>query len=352
MKERTIRLFSVGTLLWFALHGVALAQEEPARSPWLAVPLVSSDPKVGTSFGGMAGYLHSFDDASPVSLFALTAKYSNTDSFTAGLFTQTYFGSDRHRVSGGIATGKIRNDYDDFLGSGLPAQTTDDLRFGGARYLYRIADGWYGGVQAVATNYVIQSEDAAIEGDLEILGLTGFDSNGIGLVFTFDNRDNTRSPTHGRQVAINNLAYREALGGDASFDVYQFKYREYLPHGQGHVLAYRAQARFTDDAPESAYSSIALRGYTRGNYLAPNSMLVEAEERYRIHPRWSLAGFAGAACLFDGMSDCGESDSWYPEAGLGVIFDLKPAAGMVVRLNYAKGEEDNSGLYLAFGQAF
>ena len=40
------------------------APARPRSSPWLLVPLVSSNPKLGTSFGALGGYLHVFDPGS------------------------------------------------------------------------------------------------------------------------------------------------------------------------------------------------------------------------------------------------------------------------------------------------
>jgi outer membrane scaffolding protein for murein synthesis (MipA/OmpV family) len=118
------------------------------------------------------------------------------------------------------------------------------------------------------------------------------------------------------------------------------------------VLAWRIAGRATQDAPVGAYSSVGLRGYVPGNYLAPHSLSLEAEERYRLNDRWGLAAFGGAACLLEDVSDCGDADNWYPAVGAGVIYTLKPKEKLVVRLDYAVGEGDNSGLYLSFGQPF
>jgi hypothetical protein len=329
-----------------------LGSNETAASPWLLAPLLSSDPKLGTSGGALAGYLHQFDAESPTSTFGAAGIYSNTDSYVVGAFANTYFGKDRHRLVLGMAGGKIRNDYDDFLGSGLPLQTTDDLRFAAARYLHRIGGDWFAGVQAIMTNYTISGESWFTNKVLDLLGLTGFDSNGIGLVAQFDNRDNQNSPSEGTFFSVSNLAYRERLGGDESFDVYAANYRHYWEHGDGHVLAWRVAGRATHDAPVGAYSSVQLRGYVPGNYLAPHSVSLEAEERYRLDDRWGLSAFTGAACLLDGISDCGNTANWYPAIGAGVIYTLKPKEKMVARLDYAVGEGENSGLYFSFGHAF
>ena len=214
-------------------------------------------------------------------------------------------------------------------------------------YLYRFDDQ-----SPVSTNYTISSESWFTDKILDSLGLTGFDSNAIGLVAQFDDRDNQNSPTSGQFFNVNNLAYREGLGGDESFDVFNMDYRRYIEHGDGHVFAWRTRARVTDDAPIGGYSSVQLRGYVPGNYLAPHGFTIEGEERYRLNDRWGLAGFGGLACLLEDISDCGDRENWYPAIGAGLIFALKPKEKIVVRLDYAAGEADNSGIYLSFGHPF
>src|SRR4029077_17362406 len=67
-------------------------------SPWLLVPLVSSSPKLGTSFGAMAAYIHTFDPASRVSMFGMTYQYTSTHSSIALAFARASMGADHHRI--------------------------------------------------------------------------------------------------------------------------------------------------------------------------------------------------------------------------------------------------------------
>ncbi len=97
---------------------------------------------------------------------------------------------------------------------------------------------------------------------------------------------------------------------------------------------------------------VALRGYTRGQYLAPHSTTIEFEERLHIHGRFSANLFAGVACLYGDGEECGDSDNVYPSYGLGGQYVIKPSENMVVTMDYAEGEGDNRGFYLRFGQAF
>src|SRR5689334_18143077 len=49
------------------------------KSPWLIAPVFQSNPKLGTSLGAMAGYIHYFDEKSRPSIFAVMLQHSNTD---------------------------------------------------------------------------------------------------------------------------------------------------------------------------------------------------------------------------------------------------------------------------------
>jgi outer membrane protein assembly factor BamA len=147
---------------------------------------------------------------------------------------------------------------------------------------------------------------------LEQIGLVGFDSNGIGAVLEYDSRDSLRNPTSGQQFIVHNVAYREALGGDESFDTLSSEYTRYWGFGDGHVLALQVQGRWTQDAPLGGYSSVTLRGYTRGNYLAKNYTHVDVDARFRLRGKFGAALFAGVGCLYGGVSDCGGGEALYP----------------------------------------
>jgi outer membrane protein assembly factor BamA len=325
-------------------------EKDSKSNPWLTAPSLSSDPKISTAAGVMAAYFHQFDEESPPSLFGVVGTYSTTDSWYVGAFTKAHFGEDRHRLSTAIVTGEVRNDYSDFLGSGLDVQTTDDVAMLALRYAYQVYGHWYLGPQFLSTNYAISGDNLLSGQVLEHIGLTGFKSNGPGLYTQYDTRDNQYSPSTGQVFEAHNVAYREGLGGDVSFDAFTADYQYYIPHGKGHVLALRARGRWTNDAPPSGYSSVDLRGYTRGQYLAPHMTLAEADYRHHVYKKWGVAVFGGVASLYgDDTADAG--DNFYPAGGVGVFYQLNDEK-MVVRADFAVGEDGNYGLYLQFGHPF
>jgi hypothetical protein len=325
---------------------------EEKESPLLLVPTMTQSPKLGFSLGAIAGFLHYFDEKSRPSIFGVSAQYSSTASKVAAAFARTSFGRDYHRVLFLAAGGEIKNDYSDFLGTGVELESSDDLRAGVGRYLYRAVDNWFVGVQGITTNYHIVGEAAFDEQVLQVLGLQGFRSAGLGASVYHDSRDNEDSPKNGWVFNANNIAYRDTFGGEENFDVYRVDNRVYVSHGKGHVLAFRQYNQFTVDAPASAFAPIQLRGYKFGQYLGENMSSIEVEERYRLGERWTATVFAGIGFLYGNGQSFDDSDTRFPNAGLGVQFALKKREGIVMNLEYAVGKDDNYGVYIKLGYGF
>ena len=318
-------------------------------SPWLALPLVSSNPKLGTSVGVLGAFLHKFDPDSRVSMFGATYQYTSTHSTVAAVFARTSFGADHHRIAALGSFGFIKNDYDDYLGTGEPLQTNDDLKAAVGRYLYRVPGNWFLGAQGNAANYQVLGESPEDDLVLETLGVKGFESVSIGAVVMHDSRDSEDMPTGGWFLNMNNFSYREAFGGSSSFDVYRADLRVFWNHGGRHILAFRQNNWFTDNAPVVAQATVLLRGYKLGQYLAPYMSSLEVEERMSFHPRWGATLFAGAAALYGESDSTASNHDLYPTWGAGVYFVIKQVQRMLVNFEYADGVEDNRGAYLKFG---
>ena len=325
--------------------------EQKATSSWLLVPLFSSSPKLGTAVGGLGAYMRVFDPASRVSLFGVTYQYTSTESQIFGAFARTSSGADHHRVVLIVGLGVIKNDYDDYLGTGQPLMTEDNLKALAGRYLFRAAGDWFIGVQGTAANYQVLGATTEDDLALETLGVRGFESAAVGVVVMHDSRDSEDMPTTGWFSNINNLAYREAFGGTESFDAYRLDVRTFWKHGGGHVLAVRQNNWLTSDAPGAAQATVILRGYKQGQYLSPYMSSLEVEERLSLHPRWGATLFAGAAELY-GEPLAPLDRSTYPTVGAGLQFVIKPKERMNVNFEYAQGIEDNRGVYLKLGYAW
>lgn len=317
----------------------------------MAVPLVASNPKLGTSVGALGAYVTVFDPGSRVSILGVMYQYTSTESSIGGVVARTSFGADHHRVIGIAVFGSINNDYEDYLGTGEPLKTNDQLKATAGRYLYRVRGDWFVGAQGNAANYQVLGATPEDDLVLETLGVRGFKSAALGAVVMHDSRDNLDMPMGGWYANVNNLAYREALGGENSFDAYRADFRTFVPHGGKHVLALRQYNWLTHDAPSGAQATVVLRGYKFGQYLAPYMSSFEAEERLLFGRRWGATVFAGIAGLY-GTGATPLEQQTYPVWGVGFQFVLKPDQHMLASLEYAQGIEDNSGLILKLGYAW
>jgi hypothetical protein len=152
-------------------------REQPKPpSPWLFTPVFNSSPKLGIAVGATVGYLHRFDQKSRPSIFATTGQYTNTGSLVAGAFARTSFDEDHQRLNAGITYGNIKNDYNDYLGTGVPLRNDATLKSFIARYLYRVYGDWFVGVQGIYQNFAIEGDTAFDDLVLAILGVAPYKS--------------------------------------------------------------------------------------------------------------------------------------------------------------------------------
>jgi hypothetical protein len=310
------------------------------------------NPKLGTTFGALGGYLHYFDDKSRPSMFAVPVQYTTTDSLIASAAARTSFDEDHQRLNAVVAYGNIKNDYDDYLGTGVPLKNEAELHSFIVRYLYRVHSDWFLGAQGLYQNFDIAGESAFDDQVLETVGVQPYNSGGAGLAAYHDSRDNENKPTKGWVLSLNNMAYREALGGDNDFDVYRADLRWFANHGNGNVFALRQLNHLTQDAPTQTRAPVQLRGYKIGQYNADYMSSVEGEERLRLGERWTATLFAGVAYLYGRGTKDDESENLYPTAGTGIQFVVKQKEGIVMNLEYAQGKNDNHGVYLKMGYAY
>ena len=234
----------------------------------------------------------------------------------------------------------------------MPLRSDSDLSMIVARYLRRVTGDWFLGAQFLNANFSMTGQDPFDQQVLDVLGMHGFTSGGIGAVAYHDSRDVETMPTRGWVLNLNNMAFRSAFGGDKDFDTYRADYKGYWSHGAGHVFAVRQYNQWTVDAPPEALATVRLRGYKQGQYLGKYMSSIEAEERYRWSERWTSTLFAGIACLYGGHQDCNDRDNAFPNVGAGVQYVIKRREGIVANLEYATGKAGNYGLYLKMGYSF
>jgi outer membrane protein assembly factor BamA len=221
-----------------------------------------------------------------------------------------------------------------------------------ARYTRRVVGDWFVGAQGMKQNFEIAGESEFDDQVLDLLGLESYKSAGLGLVVQYDSRNNESSPLSGSFLNLNNMAFRENLGGDNNYDVYRVEFRYYIPHGDSSTVALRTLNHLTSGAPTAARAPVMLRGYKIGEYTGEFMSSIEAEERWRFARKFTATLFAGVACLYGDVGNCSDGANLYPNGGVGIQYIMKPKEGIVMNLEYAAGKSGNQGIYLKMGYAY
>lgn len=340
-----------------ALIAGPLTAEESAsttrESPWMLVPQVSNGPKLGFSIGALAGYLHKFDEESPDSLFALTGSYSDTHSFVTGAFGRAHFDEDRQRIFGMAMFARANNEYNDFQNTGQTVSVENDLRMLFFQYQHQLRESkWYFGPTYVNTNYNPSGLNDFSQGILDGLDFSQEINAGLGIILSYDSLDNKQNPHSGQMLDVYVTGYSEAFGGDNNFFSYNGLYSYFIPLQEKWVIALNTSILATPDAPKASQATLRrFRAYTSGAVSAEYAYVAQVEARYSLTERWVAAAFGGTAAVVNGFDDMSDSENWYPMGGLGVRYILKDA-GVVIRMDYAVGKDDNQAFYLKMGQPF
>jgi outer membrane protein assembly factor BamA len=357
-------------ILFVALvcQGNAFAQEsaeDTAKSSnasdskkFVAAPLIFSAPAFGNGIGAMGMYFYkpkTAGEKSPPSTLMMVGAYSDTDSYFLGLFNQNYLRNDQWRPRVGYANGKINNNFDIPVFGDVKFSTEISGLFG--RLDWRWRGNIFIGAKAGFVDVRYKARNATAQDYFEIYDVNDNSSGQFGFLVNYDSRDHVRYPTSGTLAEAGMDFVPEWLGSKDGYEVLQISGNQYYKLKPAQVLAVRAYGRFTPEGtPYVGLSTLGqrsdLRGYTAGEKVAENLMSTQAEYRWMFRPKWGVVGFAGVATLYDGGMDNIDSDNTYFSGGVGLRYVLHKENRVNFRVDYAWGEDDDSGYYVSMTEAF
>lgn len=221
----------------------------------------------------------------------------------------------------------------------------------------RVRGSWYA---TAGVRHVDQSIQPDTIGDLRFGLLPG--SRGarvseaiVGLIA--DSRDHILAPTAGNLLTLNvSRAARGALS-DFGYTRWRADARRYQSLTGEHVLA--GQVLMLGVQGSAPFDQLALvgggdimRGYARGRYRDRWMLAAQTEYRTPIRRRLGAVVFAGAGVVAPSAGDLFTDRVLLPSYGVGARFQLDARQRSAVRLDYGRGRNGASGLYIGFNQAF
>lgn len=178
-------------------------------------------------------------------------------------------------------------------------------------------------------------------------------SVGVGIVLSYDTRDNLTAPRKGILLSLEQKFFPRLLGnGDHSFSLTEFSGNFYYPMWKNSSFAGRIHGRFTyGDTPWYMLSSLGgsytMRGYYKNRYRDKNVVDLTVEIRQKIWNRWGVVAWGGVGSVFHSKKF--NFKELLPNAGVGLRWEFKKNVNVRLDYGFGKGE---SGIIFNINEAF
>jgi len=328
----------------------------------LPVPIIITEPAVGTGLGLAAVHFHDAGKGVPpdeldsrgrtiprsISALALGGTENGTKFAGGGHFGHYKQDSIRYEAIVGYA-----DVFMDFYGT-VDKPADNGFSFNTEALVltqvlaFRLGESsWFAGGA-----YRLMNTDTRFKLGNEVPGVSedSLNSNNaaVAAVLRYDSLDNQFTPKSGIVSDLQLARFDEAVGGDFNYNQTTWLNQAHISFAEDWRLGLRLDGDNVDgDAPFYAVPYIELKGIPALRYQGKTIITTEARIDWEFHPRWQVGVFAGAgrtANEADSLSDAPSRVS----RGLGFRYMGVKRLGMNMGLDYAKGPEDNV-VYISFG---
>jgi hypothetical protein len=342
---------------------VSAAAQDNTGARTFVLPYLGSAPETGIQYGATAFRVRQPSDSatrpSTAQLFAsYTAKrqarvFAEVDRWSRGSVWHLTGHLEWKRFPlpfYGFGDAAAKADEEFYTPTGVLGSVIVQHRVRGPLYLV-------GGYAYQDFRITASAPDGALASDA-IFGSRGGRVGQLQLGALWDDRDDVFASRRGSFLqAIGSNAARP-FGSEFAFRRLVVDGRHFIPLGAGRVLALQAVTEMTGgEAPFDQLSLVGnsnyLRGYAHGRYRDLDLAMAQAEYRAHLWRRLGWAAFAGAGRIAARPSDLlASSARTLPSYGAGLRYTLFANSRSNIRVDYARGESGQSGLYVALNEAF
>ena len=164
--------------------------------------------------------------------------------------------------------------------------------------------------------------------DSTTIGINGGKVGGIGVSWSFDNRDNISFPSSGGLHKVSVLLYGKLLASDYTYNRYRFDLRQYVAPYKDHILAFNLYTDLSTGSPPFYFmpalgGGTRMRGWFEGRFREKNYITWQAEYRKILFWRIGVAAFYAVGDVFKNFSNL-KIDELKQSYGLGLRFVFDP----------------------------
>ncbi|MCI0474278.1 MAG: outer membrane protein assembly factor, partial [Ignavibacteria bacterium] len=188
-----------------------------------------------------------------------------------------------------------------------------------------------------------------------IAGNNGGKVGGIGVIFSYDSRDNVSFPSKGGYYKVSETIYGKGFASDFTYTKFKLDIKQFFMPIKTHILACELYSNLTTGTPPFHGMPLVggaslMRGYYEGRYRDANLLAGQLEYRKILFWRIGMTAFYSAGEVFDnfGNMKIAQVRSAYG-FGLRFVFDQKEKINL--RVDFAKTNE-STGVYFGVDEAF
>lgn len=340
----------------------SLADSTAFSNSFFAVPLVFRSPETSWGFGAGAIYAFKpkrYSQTTRPSQVQIGFAYTVLDQILSYAPFQIFTNDNKMQFSGEL--GYYRFTYDYYgIGNSMPPDFREvftvefpRLRFQAA---YQIFPNQYFGLRYWMDNFDITDTEPGGElNDGGIRGSQGGFLSGLGIVYSYDNRDNVFDAHSGWFIETAFFHNGSWLGSSFDYGKFIMDARKYFTVGKKQALATQVYLEFTGG--RAPFNQLALmggtqrmRGYYEGRFRDNNLIMTQSEYRFPIF--WRIRGvvFGGLGVVSDRLVNLSTKYIRWT-AGGGLRFAIDPVERINIRLDYGIAAE-SSGFYITVSEAF
>jgi outer membrane protein assembly factor BamA len=328
------------------------------------LPILYYTPETKLAFGAGSLFTYRFGlffkHARPSTLY-LAAVYTQMKQFSLQVKPEIYLQNNSLFLTGNFLAERfptkfwgIGADVDESLVESYTPQTYF-MEIGFQRKLFQRTSLYLGLKYHLESCRILEKKSGGLLDQGLISGSDGGLLSGLGVIVSFDNRDNIFSPTSGYYLQAFGFWNDRIFGSDFNYFSLRLDLRNYLSVADGQVLAFQGVLGTSlGEVPFYKLPRIGgdslLRGYYNGRFRDRNLVAFQAEYRFPIWKKFSGVVFGAMGSLADRFRDLNWDNLKYA-AGLGLRFKIIPKERANLRIDFAFGP-GSTGIYFKAGEAF
>jgi outer membrane protein assembly factor BamA len=205
--------------------------------------------------------------------------------------------------------------------------------------------------------YNIQYIQGGLFDKQNIAGRNGYTVSGLGMSFTYDNRNDAFAPNKGMFAQAYFNHFDNLIGSSFNYTTVVVDIRKFLQIMSKQVLAFQLYSfsNIGNAIPLRSLASLgganSMRGFYSGRYRDKQAFVFQSEYRFSIYKRLGMVIFGSSGEVGTSVNDFNLNGLKYAYGG-GLRIQLTKKEKLNLRLDYGIGQGNNQGFYLQLGEAF